>query len=483
MALGEVDYGLLGVVGGLTAFISFFNGILSGAVGRFYAVSIGAQKLSAQAGLEESRAWFTTAVLVHTILPVVLISIGYPLGEWTVRNFLTIPADRVVSCVWVWRFVCISCFLGMASVPYNAMYGAHQYIAELTLYSFATTTINAIFLYYMITHPGVWLTRLAFWQLLLGVLPNLIIACRAFILFPECRFRLRSLRCWDRLKKLCSYGLWNAWGTLGVVLRAQGMAVLVNKYFGPSMNASMTVGSSLSGHCNTLSGSMIGAFSPAIFNAWGAREHDKARAYAYRTCKFGTLLVLVFAIPLALEVDEVLHIWLVNPPRYAAMLCLFVLAMNFIDKLAVGHMLCVNANGRVAFYQFFLGTSLVCTLPLAWALVELGWGVYSIGVAMVVTISVCVVGRVWFARSLVGMNAMYWLKRIAWPILLVGGVSLLLGTLPQLFLKPSFLRICMTTCLAEVILLPLSWGLVLDGEERAYVVSRVAAFVHRARGR
>ena len=30
MALGEVDYGLIGVVGGLTAFIVFLNGITTG---------------------------------------------------------------------------------------------------------------------------------------------------------------------------------------------------------------------------------------------------------------------------------------------------------------------------------------------------------------------------------------------------------------------------------------------------------------------
>ena len=41
VALDEVDYGLMGVVGGLTAFIGFFFWILSGAVGRFYAISLG----------------------------------------------------------------------------------------------------------------------------------------------------------------------------------------------------------------------------------------------------------------------------------------------------------------------------------------------------------------------------------------------------------------------------------------------------------
>ena len=45
MALGEVDYGLMGVVGGLTAFISFLNGIMASGVGRFYALSVGVNDL------------------------------------------------------------------------------------------------------------------------------------------------------------------------------------------------------------------------------------------------------------------------------------------------------------------------------------------------------------------------------------------------------------------------------------------------------
>lgn len=144
MALGEVDYGLLGVVGGLTAFISFINGLLASAVGRFYAFSIGrasAENNSSEA-LESCRRWFSLAFFVHTIVPIILISIGYPLGVWAVKNFLTIPPDRINACIWVFRFVCISCFVAMVNVPFMAMYTAKQYIAELTIYSFVTTTLN-----------------------------------------------------------------------------------------------------------------------------------------------------------------------------------------------------------------------------------------------------------------------------------------------------------------------------------------------------
>ena len=110
-ALGHVDYGLYGVVGGLAAFISFFNSLLATGVGRFYAISVGkaSVKESEAEGIEDCHKWFSTAVTLHFLLASVLMLIGYPVGVWAVKNFLTIPADRVTDCVWVFRFVCIAC--------------------------------------------------------------------------------------------------------------------------------------------------------------------------------------------------------------------------------------------------------------------------------------------------------------------------------------------------------------------------------------
>ena len=39
MALGEIDYGLMGVVGGLTAFVTFFNGVMDSGGGCVYFIA------------------------------------------------------------------------------------------------------------------------------------------------------------------------------------------------------------------------------------------------------------------------------------------------------------------------------------------------------------------------------------------------------------------------------------------------------------
>lgn len=473
-ALGQVDYGLMGVVGGLAFFISFLNGLMAAAVGRFYAVNVGKESVAEDkaVALEETRKWFSTAVILHSVLPAVLMLAGYPAGLWAVRHFLEIPPERLEDCVWVFRFVCTSTFVAMVCVPVQAMYTAKQYIAELTVYSFATTTCNAVFLYYMVTHPGTWLAKYAFWTCLLAVTPQVIIAVRGLWLFPECRFRCVRGELLRRLGELGHYAGWQMFGTLGVLLRVQGIQVLLNKYFGPRVNSAMKVANDVNAHTQTLSMSMLGAFQPAIVTAYGAGDFDRMRSLAFRACKFSMLFVLVFALPLGLELREVLRLWLGTPPQYAYGLCLFMFVDTVFEQSSVGHMMAVNARGKIALYQAFLGGTRLMTLPLAWLFLAWGHGVYSVGAAILTTTVICSWGRVGFARRLVGMSARYWLGRILLPVAGIAGACLLAGFLPRLWMGPSVWRVLATVGVCEPLFLGLTWGGLLDRREKEYVLSR-----------
>ena len=147
-ALGTVDFGLYGLIGGLVVFIAFLNTLLSVATARFFAYSVGRCQVRSEDGLKDCRDLFSAACAIHFTMAVVLTCIGYPLGTWAVQHYLRIPPDRVCACLWVWRMVCLNCFFSMVNVPFAAMYKAKQEIAEMTLYSFFTVTANAIFLYY-----------------------------------------------------------------------------------------------------------------------------------------------------------------------------------------------------------------------------------------------------------------------------------------------------------------------------------------------
>lgn len=484
MALGEVDYGLMGVVGGLTAFISFFNNILAGSISRFYAFSVGAAQKGGneQAGLEECRRWFSVASSIHTIVPLALMLIGYPLGAWAIENYLTIPPDRVHACLWVFRFVCVSCLLGMVSVPLQAMYTAKQYIAELTIYSFITSTLNVIVLYYMVSHPGVWLAKLAFWTCLLSVVPSLIISIRAYAIFPECRLRRKHLFNLSDIRELLSFAGWNFFGALGNLLKGQGIAVLVNKMLGPVFNASMNVANTVAGQTQTLSGAMVGAFMPAITSARGAEDRGRMISLVHKTCKFGAVLILPFAIPLALEIEEVMILWLKNPPAQSGFLCIWLMAILVLENMTTGHWVVISANGKISWYQFIVGSLFIATLPIAWVMMKLGLGIYAVGYALFTTLALVAVVRIIAVKILLQISPRYWLFRILLPIIGVSAFSAAVGYVPSLLMSASFWRVCVTTVVSNIVLIPLISFVVLDASEREFFKNKLAGVGLRFKG-
>ena len=185
----------------------------------------------------------------------------------------------------------------MINVPFRAMYTAKQYISELTIYDFARTTLNFLFLHFMVTHPDDWLIKYAAWMCLLSVVPQILICVRAFFIFPECRIDFSFCFSRTRFRQLGNFAFWQTIGLFGGLIKREGVAIVVNKFYGPIANASMTVANSVSSHTEALVASMQGAFTPAITQLYGEGHNDLMVKMSFRACRLGVLSVLVFIIP------------------------------------------------------------------------------------------------------------------------------------------------------------------------------------------
>jgi hypothetical protein len=257
------------------------------------------------------------------------------------------------------------------------------------------------------------------------------------------------------------------------LLRVQGINILINKFFGVRVNAAMAIANNVDAHTKSLSGSMLGAFHPAITSAYGAGDFDRMRALAYRASKLSLLFILIFMLPLGLELEKVLQIWLKNPPEYVYGLCLMVFAVTITDQSTIGQMIAINTRGKILWPTVFQSGSLLMGFPLAWLFCWLGWGVYSVVAGLLLSMASCAAWRIWFARSLVSMSAWYWVKRIFIPVVIGAVVSAAIGLIPRLFMAPSFGRIVTVGLLCDATFIMLAWGVLLDVDEREFLKRRV----------
>ena len=485
-ALGLVDYGLYGVVGVLTAFVAFFNNVLGVSVGRFYGVSVGREQADGRSGacLEECRKWFSVAVGLHTAVPLILVAVGYPIGAWAVRHWLNVPADRVGACIWIFRFVCLSCFAGMVTVPFRAMYKAHQRMAELTVYGYFCTLVNMGFLYYVITHPspGYWLARLGAWDSLMAILPTIIISVRSCCVFPECRLRVRYWVSWPDIRRLATFTGWYVFGILGNLVRGQSISLLVNKLMGAAANASVGLAGSLAGKTRILSGSLRSSFAPAITNAYGAGDRNRVMTLFYAICKFSALLTLLVAIPVSIESEELMVLWLKTPPPGSPGLMVFLAGSIVLEHITMGHWMIISAKGQVARYQFLVGLCFMSALPIGYAFIKCGCGVFSVGYTLCLTNAGAVLLRLWAVKRLFGVSPRRWILGIFLPLVTASALAAASGLSARLWLEPGLFRVMVSTGLAEMAFLPLVWFAVLDEQERIWVRRRIVEKVLRKGG-
>jgi O-antigen/teichoic acid export membrane protein len=244
---------------------------------------------------------------------------------------------------------------------------------------------------------------------------------------------------------------------------------LLNLYFGPSVNAAYGIANQVTNQTSNLSTAMLGAFTPEITASEGRGDRSRMIDLALRASKFGTLLMILFAVPLIVEMDYVLKLWLREPPLYTALFCQLMLGTFLLDRLSTGYTLAVNAHGKIAAYQATVGTALFLTLPLAWLFIYIGFPPTSVGVAFVVIQILCSLGRVLWVRRLFDVPVRRWFMGIVFPCSLVAIASGTSSLIPGWFMQASFLRL-LIVCVASASVSTLAgWYFALDPAEREFV--------------
>jgi hypothetical protein len=158
-----------------------------------------------------------------------------------------------------------------------------------------------------------------------------------------------------------------------------------------------------------------------------------------------------------------------------------MLAVVVVEKFSLGHILGLNASGRVAKYQVCRGLACATAIPFSITAALVFKHVYAVAFALLITTCLACCSDVWVARTKISLSVRYWLFKIIMPLAFISGIVCALGVMPRCFMVPSFMRIVMTTLVTLIGLLPLSWFVALNDNERLFVSQKIAALINRVR--
>lgn len=96
--LGEIDYGIYNVIGGVVLMFTFLNGAMAASTSRFITVELGKQDY------RQLRKVFNTTLVNHLIIALIILLLAETIGLWFVQNKLVIPPERMSAALTVYQF-------------------------------------------------------------------------------------------------------------------------------------------------------------------------------------------------------------------------------------------------------------------------------------------------------------------------------------------------------------------------------------------
>lgn len=471
--LGVEDYGLYNVVGGFVAMFSFFSGAMASATQRFLNFELG------RGDSDSLHQVFCTSINIHLIISALVLLLSETVGLWFVYTYLNIPAYRFSAALWVYHASVLSSVVMVMSIPYNAAIIAHERMGAFAYISVLEIVLKLLIVYLLVVYDIDKLKLYAVLMLLVQVLICMIYNRYSGKHFEETHYR----RVWNgRLfREMTGFAGWSLFGNIAAVAFTQGLNVLLNMFFGPALNAArgiaVQVQNAIKGFCVNFQT----ALNPQITKSYAAGDTGYMYGLVYTSSKFSYYLLLLLSMPVIMETQAVLQLWLGVVPGHTVAFVRLVLVISMVDSLANPLIQAASATGRIRKFQAVVGTMLISILPISYVALKFGSSPEGVFIVQLVVFCVALFTRLWMLRSLIGLSIRAYCRRAVLPMASVTAVSAVTPLVVYMLLPPSLLRLLLV-CVVTLVSVGVSvYVLGLTGNERAFIRDRLKMLKNKFR--
>ena len=229
--LGVDDFGIYNVVGGIIVMFTFLNSAMAASTQRFLSFELGKR--------ENIHKVFSSSVLIHRIIALIVLLSGETIGLWFVNTQLNIPSLRMDAANVVYQCSIFICLLNIISIPYNATIIAHEKMKAFAYISIIETSLKLVAVLLLPIFSSDKLKLYALFLLGISIIIRLLYTQYCYKNFPEIRGKLHQDKA--LLKEMTHFAGWSMLGNIALIAYTQGLNILLNIFFGPAVNAARGV--------------------------------------------------------------------------------------------------------------------------------------------------------------------------------------------------------------------------------------------------
>ncbi len=461
--LGVEDFGIYNVVGGIVSMMGVINGAMSVSTQRYLTFELGKEDVV------RLKQVFCMCLQIYMMLGVLLILLAETIGVWFLNTQLVIPESRLTAANWVFQFSIYSSVCSLLTNPYNAVIISHEKMGVYAYISIADVVLSLAICYLLLVIPIDKLSTYGFLMFLLRAMN-----CGFYWLY--CHLKHKETKYtfyWETalFKKLISYTGWNLFGSTAGLVKGQGLNILLNMFFNPSVNAARGIAYQVNSAVHQFFTNFYTAVRPQITKYYAQGDMDNMFKLVFRSSKLSFFLILFISLPLIVEAPFVIRLWLGQMPEYVVPFMRLIIMITAVDSMANPLMTTAHATGNIALYQSLVGSMTILNIPISYVFLSLG---FSPLIVFDVSLIISVINlflRLWIVKRLVNFPVWEYISKILFICLVVSMVSSILPIILHYYISPS---IAVSLMVLVVSLLSAGftiWMIGLTREERQFATN------------
>lgn len=475
-ALGVEDYGIYNVVGGVVAMFSMLSGSLSAAISRFITFELG------RGDKERLKTVFSTSVNIQIGLAIIIMVLAEIGSVWFLNCKMNIATERLLAANWVLQCSIITFMINLISVPYNAAIIAHERMSAFAYISILETVLKLLVVYLLYVTLYDRLIVYAVLLCLVAIALRLIYGIYCKRNFEECTYHF----IYDKsiLRSMTGFAGWNFIGVASGALRGQGVNIVINLFCGAAVNAARAISFQVNNAVNSFASNFMTAINPQITKSYASGNYGYMMQLIFQGARLSYYLLLFISLPLILEADTVLKLWLEEVPEHTTLFVQLILVFGMEEALSNPLITAMLATGDIKKYQLTVGGLQLMNFPVSYMLLKFGLFPEVTIIAAIVIGQWCLATRLYMLRSMIGLSSIAFMKKVYLNIISVSIVAMLPPLLLHIvMIEDRWLRFFAVLAVSVVSTLASIYYIGCSKSERDLVVQKSKQLINKIRNK
>ena len=459
--LGVEDFGIYNVVGGIVAMIGMLNSAMTSSTIRYLTYELG------KGDKDNLAQVFSMCLQIFMLISLCFVILSETIGLWFLNTQLVIPEDRMKAANWVYQFSIFSVVNQLMTNPYNATIISHERMNVYAYVSIIEVLLKLAIVYLLVVINYDRLISYGFLFLILSIVKTLLYRFYCIRSFEECKYKLNKNK--TLFLQLISYSGWNLFGSIAGFVKGQGLNILINMFFNPSVNAARGIAYQINNAVNQFIHNFYTAVKPQITKYYAQGDIIHMEKLVFSSSRFSFFLILLLSLPIIIEAPQLVLLWLGQLPEYVVPFVRLIIIISAVEGMASPLMTVAHATGKIRLYQSTVGTVTMLIVPISYCVLKLGFSPISVFVVSLTVAIICLFLRLWIVKRLVNFPFWSYTNKVFVNALIVTIGASVLPVLLHCYLEESISNMLLSILLCLICSIISIYWIGLKYEERLYI--------------